>query len=414
MLKVLIVDDDTTKQAKIEAVVREHVFCELDIHIARDQASALRELRDNWFDLLILDINLPLNSKERRPIADGGIKLLKAIDKHKDFKTPQHIVGLTAFEELAKKHNTLFGNSMRFLITYKPNESSWRSKLSALVVNVVSAKHVGDAADFETDLVVLTALQTPELDAVLKIDAGWHPLQQAPGEAFCFHRGTFVNGEQALSVVAASATRMGMPAATVLASQAIGRFRPRYLAMAGIAAGVKGQFGDVLVADRTWDYGSGKSKTVGRFIKRTHFEPDPHQISTDDGLLSRIALFRSQRGEFMSQLVSDWPGNINHLPQIRIGPVASGAAVLENRALIEAIKKGNRKLIGIEMETYGVYLAAALAPNPRPVVFSAKAICDFGDSKKGDDMQAFASFVSASFVLAFASEHLCARPVKGH
>jgi nucleoside phosphorylase len=384
MLKVLIVDDDTAKLAKIEAVVREHVFCELVIHVARDQASAFRELRDNRFDLLILDINLPLNDKERETIADGGIRLLKAIDKHKEFKTPQHIVGLTAFEELAKKHNSLFGNS----------------------------KNDSDATDFQTDLVILTALQTPELDAVLNLDAGWLQLQQAPGEAFCFHRGTFRNGDHALSVVAASATRIGMPAATVLASQAIDKFRPRYLAMAGIAAGVNGQFGDVLIADRTWDYGSGKSKSVGRFFKRTHFEPDPHQISTDDGLLSQVALFRSQRDEFMSQLVSDWPGNINHLPQIKIGPVASGAAILENRPLIEAIKKGNRKLIGIEMETYGVYLAAALAPNPRPVVFSAKAICDFADSKKGDDMQTFASFVSANFIYAFASEYMYARHAK--
>jgi nucleoside phosphorylase len=353
-----------------------------------------------------------LNDKERETIADGGIRLLKAIDKHKEFKTPQHIVGLTAFEELAKKHNSLFGNSMRFLITYKPNELSWRNKLSALVVNLVAAKNDSDATDFQTDLVILTALQTPELDAVLNLDAGWLQLQQAPGEAFCFHRGTFRNGDHALSVVAASATRIGMPAATVLASQAIDKFRPRYLAMAGIAAGVNGQFGDVLIADRTWDYGSGKSKSVGRFFKRTHFEPDPHQISTDDGLLSQVALFRSQRDEFMSQLVSDWPGNINHLPQIKIGPVASGAAILENRPLIEAIKKGNRKLIGIEMETYGVYLAAALAPNPRPVVFSAKAICDFADSKKGDDMQTFASFVSANFIYAFASEYMYARHAK--
>jgi nucleoside phosphorylase len=50
----------------------------------------------------------------------------------------------------------------------------------------------------------------------------------------------------------------------------------------------------------------------------------------------------------------------NHLSAFR-GPVASGAAVLENRPLIEQIVSRNRKLLAVEMETFGVFLAARVS-----------------------------------------------------
>ena len=405
MLKVLIVDDDKTKQSKIEEVIREHAFGELDIRIALNQAMAFAELREANFDLMILDINLP-RSAESQAVRNGGIQLLRAIDKHKEFNSPQHVVGLTGYAELAQEHEALFNSTMRFLITYETSNSAWRTQLSTLVVNIVAAKNESDGPKYQTDLAILTALQTPELDAVLNLNVEWNQLPQKDGDAFCFHQGTLETAGRKLSVVAASATRMGMPAATVLTCQTIDRFRPRYVGMSGIAAGVKGQFGDVLVADRTWDYGSGKSKSVGRFRKRTEFEPDPHQVSTDDGLLSKVALFRSQNSEITKRFVDEWPNDIEDIPKIRIGPVASGAAVLENRPAIDSIKRNNRKLIGIEMETFGVYLAASLAPSPRPLVFSAKSICDFGDDRKSDDMQEFAAYMSARFVFEFAIQQL--------
>ena len=68
-----------------------------------------------------------------------------------------------------------------------------------------------------------------------------------------------------------------MPAAAVATSKLIHTFRPRYVAMAGIAGGVRGQvgIGDVIV---------GKSN-VGLWMRkmgerrwRTAFSPAPHRF----------------------------------------------------------------------------------------------------------------------------------------
>jgi hypothetical protein len=66
-----------------------------------------------------------------------------------------------------------------------------------------------------------------------------------------------------------------------------------------------------------------------------------------------------------------------------IGPVASGAAVLENKNMVEEqIIIQHRKLIGIGMEVFGVYHAANYCSEPKPKFFALKSISNFADGKK--------------------------------
>jgi len=89
-----------------------------------------------------------------------------------------------------------------------------------------------------------------------------------------------------------------------------------------------------------------------------------------------------------------------------MGPVASGAAVIQDKTVIDEIVARNRKLIGVEMETYGVYLAANATRGPKPLAMSSKSICDFGDLGKNDDYQKYAAYTSAKFVYEFALDQL--------
>jgi nucleoside phosphorylase len=68
-------------------------------------------------------------------------------------------------------------------------------------------------------------------------------------------------------------------AASVLSMKMINRFRPRYIVMVGIVAGIKGKgnYGDILVIDHSWDYGSGKI-IYDEESKKTIFLSDPRPI----------------------------------------------------------------------------------------------------------------------------------------
>jgi nucleoside phosphorylase len=89
-----------------------------------------------------------------------------------------------------------------------------------------------------------------------------------------------------------------------------------------------------------------------------------------------------------------------------MGPVASGASVIADSTVVDLIKSQSRKLVGIEMETYGVFLAARVCGRPRPLAMSVKSICDFADASKADDYQRYAAYTSASFLYEFAIEML--------
>lgn len=80
---------------------------------------------------------------------------------------------------------------------------------------------------------------------------------------------------------------------------------------------------------------------------------------------------------------------------IRVGPVASGASVLQNSDAVQRILGDHKDLLGVEMEIFSVMFAAHVAPAPRPVAIALKSVCDFGDEEKHDDYQKYAAYTSA-------------------
>lgn len=172
-----------------------------------------------------------------------------------------------------------------------------------------------------------------------------------------------------------SATRMGMVSSAVTVTKAINNLRPRVLAVTGICAGHKSKvnLGDVLAADPAWDFQSGKMVSVKG---KTKMEFSPHQIPLSAFLRSRfeqIAKDRQLVSDITSEFGSDAPSGF----KLRIGPVASGGAVLADGGIIDDIRQlQNRDLLGIEMEIYGAYAAAQQAGFPQPKVLALKGVCD--------------------------------------
>ncbi len=72
---------------------------------------------------------------------------------------------------------------------------------------------------------------------------------------------------------------------------------------------------------------------------------------------------------------------------------------MENKEIVESVQKHQRKLIGIEMEIYGVLSAVKYSTKPSPIPICMKSVCDFGDDSKSDDWQHYASYTSASAML---------------
>jgi nucleoside phosphorylase len=179
--------------------------------------------------------------------------------------------------------------------------------------------------------------------------------------------------------------------------------------MGGIAAGIKtkGNFGDILIADLSWDYGSGKMTTnrEGEFV----FKQDPRPLSLNPQL--NVYVHKEELKNQICKLIEEkWTtssnGVIDSRLKIVIGPIASGSYVIENIRKVQEVIDQQRKLIGIDMETYAVFYSAAYSTDPKPYAMSVKSICDYGDINKDDRYQQYAAFTSSNFIYNFALKYL--------
>ena len=408
MLKIIVVEDNPNKRQKIESLIESSINIQKEeIDFADNVKDAKRLIYMESYDFMVLDLVLPLEEGDD-PSPQNGIDFLEAIHSNPQIKPITHIVGITQFSEYLEKYQNKFQNHTWQLIDYKAEEVDWQEKLKNLLYHLVKVRQEflqRENLDYDYDIAVITALQDPELSQLLNIDCEWEDYKFGD-DATKYHKGVFKNETKKLRVIAASSPQMGMVAASTLSMKIIHNFRPKYLIMIGIAAGVKGEvdFGDILVADQTYDGTSGKIKTDEEGQKI--FLPNPTPISLDSDLKEKIRSYSTNKG-FLFDIKEGWKGNKPNTDlKLVIGPVVSVPYVIQNEDELDNLKKHQRKMIGLEMETFGVFYSANNGFNPKPKALSIKSVCDFGDKNKSDDFQQYAAYTSARFLYEFALAEL--------
>jgi nucleoside phosphorylase len=197
---------------------------------------------------------------------------------------------------------------------------------------------------------------------------------------------------------------MGLTATAILATQMILLFRPRFIAMVGIAAGTrsgKRGYGDILVADPSVDYASGK---VTFHEGAEVFQPDPFPLPINVNLRTLIQE-ESRTRAGLDKITNAWSGTRpDSALRVHIGALGAADQVVDSDARVAEVQRNWRKLIGLEMETYALYRAAHEAPRPRPLHASFKAVCDFA-AEKTDAWQSYAAFTAAEYARRFVCTH---------
>lgn len=401
MIKALVIEDQQNKIKDIRNVL-EISFSNIDI--ATDCFDARKKLAQNKYDILLLDICIPEKFGDE-PSPATGMSLLQEIKRSSRLQKPTHIIGITAFELFQYEFDDELYENLLTLLHYDPANNNWESILKDKIneiTNEISQRNHN--IDYDYDLAIITALRDPELKAILELDGKWRSHTVA-GDQFEYFVGSFDNEKKHMKVVAAAALHMGMSGAVVLATKLISNFKPRRIVMAGIAAGAieNAGLGDILAAELSFDYGSGKI-TYSESMD-SHFEPDYKPISISSEYVSELQS-SSKEKYILDSIKNGWVSESpNTSLSLHIGPLGSGAGVIKNSRIIRDIKSHARKLIGIDMETYGVYYAAKNCSKPRPQeILSIKSISDFGDSNKNDRFQNYASYTSARFLYYFFME----------
>lgn len=403
-MRVIIVDDDDSKRNEIISTLCDNVGIKINDFVeCRSVSSAKEALKREKFDVMLLDLNLPLRDNDSEIKKKEGLKFLKEFKYHRKYHQPIEIIGITSYEEELKEVKEDFDNNLIHIIHYHTIKEDWKLKLIERFDYL--SLSLKEQNEYKYDLAIICALEDPELSAIRKLSTGWTRIN-LDNTNIPYYETYFEFDKKKLKVVIVSINQMGMVPAAVLSTQTIQLFKPKYLAMTGIAAGIEDtsvKLGDILVISNSWDSGSGKIKKGTN--NEELFEIDPRQETIDNDIMYSM-LELSNDTAFLNELREGW---VNKMPQVlnaHIGPVASGAAVIANGDITQEIQKQSRKLLGIEMEAYGLIYAAkyAIKPKPQPIVI--KSVCDFANEHKNDGYQSYAAYTSANFLYEFAKRYI--------
>ena len=390
MMKLLVVDDTHVKVQEV-AVAIAKAKLEVDITHETNATSARKRLREEDFDLLLIDLQLP-DMPGVPPNQNGGIQFFDLLLQDHQAFLPAEILFITNQDGLVESGRYEVERRGSALCAISKSSVSWIEVLSG---QLKLAARRADRRVGAVDFAVICALAT-ELDAVLALDYGWQKMR-LDGDPTLYHKGFLHSEGLRRTVVAASALRKGMAASSALATKLVLKFRPKLLAMTGICAGVEGEvnLGDVIVGDPTWDWGSGKHSETedGSPI----FKVSPKQGALNVGLATLCDEI-GRSSDFRRKVRAGWdkavpPGEFRG----HVGPMASGASVIASATTAKEIASQNRELIAIEMEAFAVMVAAEYATTSQLHSVAIKSVCDFAIAEKHDEWQAYAAYTSASF-----------------
>ncbi|WP_417278898.1 hypothetical protein [Celeribacter sp.] len=408
-MKVLIVDDSNDKVRDILAVLISAGLSEdEDIDVASSAQAAARFLKDHDYGLMILDLHLPMRLSEE-PRIDGGAYLLKEIGRRKELRRPEHILGLTAHDEAKANAEPEFNKGLWSIAKASSDSSEWKEAILEKVRYLLARNAAQDApSQVKCDVLFICALRKPELTQLKKaIGTEWEEIT-LPGDATAYFRTVVPSKEgQGLNVVCCSAPSMGMAASATLATKAGLKFKPRVVAMTGICAGREDEIdlGACLVASKTWDYGSGK------FYGETdtdsaRFAASPHQLVVDPIVQTATEAIMADQ-TLLDSFHSQFPGNRpDRRLSVTFAPMASGAAVQADSQFFSSIERQDRKVVGIDMEAFGVCWAARETFEPRPSFFVCKGVSDFANEEKADGIQEYCAYTSARVGMEIATKIL--------
>src|SRR5688572_5427614 len=142
-MNVLIVEDDAEKTESIVAVLRQENIADHLISVERALHPGWKRLKETSFDLLLLDLNLPLYEAKkgelggRPPILAGREILYRmkqtgrevptiVITMFDRFVEPSRVI---TFEDLAQEFSSSYGGFVRGFIYYATATESWKKKL---------------------------------------------------------------------------------------------------------------------------------------------------------------------------------------------------------------------------------------------------------------------------------------------
>jgi len=244
------------------------------------------------------------------------------------------------------------------------------------------------------DLLFVTALAKEHAAIVTELD---RLIPKPPGSSAHYELGEIDTEHTTRRVAACVADRGGTVPAALTAFRGIEMFRPSFVVLVGITAGVIGQLdlGDLIVPDTVVEYEATKIGPDGDARHGRQHAIHPSTIAAVQGW--------ARRDEWLQEVSGLRPDS--GLSRLSTDAMASGNKVVASADRAAIIASASRKTAAIEMESLGVVEACQRA-EPLVSALVVKAVSDLADENKDDSWHPFATVAAARLAVALARDHV--------
>lgn len=296
---------------------------------------------------------------------------------------------LGAFDALFEKLNTEYGHEVTTHgLTNTSGSPDKRTKWGDKIVASSIAPNI--------DAVVLFALKKPELDMFIKA-CGISPIDDVRNNIVFRTINMDANGAP-IRLALATQHEMGLVSASILSTISLMTYHPKLLLMGGICAGVEGKtsIGDLIVADPVFNYEAGKRTPKG-------FEANYTQRHLTRKCRELVEELKNDR-TFLRTIKDSWDidtGKPHTEIDVHIAPMGSGSSVLTEPKVLEDISHHQRKITGIDMESFAIGQSAYEVLGEETPWIVVKGVQDYANEDKNDKSREYAAYVSAKFIIEF-------------
>ena len=231
-----------------------------------------------------------------------------------------------------------------------------------------------------------------------------------------YYEGFFEKENKRIKVVLTKTHHQGIPAASTTTTKLILKYNPKVIFMVGHQAGNKNlkdthKLGHILIGEESVDY--QQNEIIQKKGDNIVIEERDRKrsININSWLKSQLELF-SQNQNILDAIKQGYSNKTKFVDQLKayVGKIVSGSALLRSTSRFDEIISQNPGLIGLDMETHGVYYACQnTLTQLEPMFVSIKSISDFGEQgvnyedalKLPSVRQEYACYTSANFIWHF-------------
>lgn len=374
-------------------------------HYATDGVTARTHLAETYYDLVVIDLTIPNITNKGTPGFQVAEDLLQEVMSPGRLMTPGTILGIT---QDTTALDLVQNNISPYLMAILEEDvaGNWRKQLSERILHTRRSSVAQTNAlltRHDYDVLVLTALDKELAPYESFFELRDHAKLTGVKEFVFSDKGGTVRRGACYAI-----GRAGQPSAASETQGLLCQLRPRLALMSGFCGGVpsKTDLGNVLIAEMAvdWDYGKWKPTQEA---SKLYSRPEP--ISIRNSAVHRLARNLVQNGplgrdEMEREIFSLSKGELKNVV-IKMGPFASGSAVIGDSNVLESIKALNEDIAGVDMESFGFYFACRYPHASPPEFVCIKSVADACGPEKDDRLHHACCYSSAYLAKEVITRH---------